>query len=764
MSYSYISTGGLTLSNNSICSYMESGNVLLGSFISSEVTSAFIRSEQFTWDIIQTIELDLNISWDVGSEKLYWYTVEGICKTGSGCTTIGVPTGSKGRIFSRTVAARSLSDLCFKLKTLYLNYPVDWPITKILRYNKPVYLEDVDYVDNQNSYNLLENNNLVKGNSESVDVLSNQNVIVSTPYPDSFTLILPDSRKIVKHFENGILKSVDIVESNGLTKKYRENSVATITAVPSSLVSINYKIAQQLNSLNLNDNTAVEQQYCHIPECLAFCINEDLLVEIGCATNFTDAFYDYVGSGTIEISGNIIVNDVNQNNSSGMLTLSGSSLYAKNIFTYISAGNLQLGSSPIVISSKWKYTPLNTSLDLNGKSNTEAKNLNYKSSGTISLSGSIVNKFSYRFLIKNARLRLSGRSSTGYEKHFNYTFSGGFEVGSNSTYNCTNYTHVVSSGLILNGEFEIKSNRRNYVFSSGLILSGNHLLKHRCLPSGSLTLNNSSLCSVKTSSLSGGILRLSASSLIKSSNFTYTPIGSFILGGSFDTNIINELDLMVDIGSDINLLTYEPVLPELYGSSADSFSFENGIVTNYDCGCGSIPVKLYLNNNIAVSSILKTYLKRNNLFLSNDIDLTYNDVGKSWRHNAYFNSIDSSERWMIIYEWSCSELDSLNVWNLSISISRQLNGIKKITNLSFLFDQTDPCNNEKIDFNFNFNTNTKNIISPNGLNILKYIIKDDIGLFKDKDWLTTSLLKIKLSETQSNNNVTKKDIYSIFPN
>lgn len=763
MSYSYVSTGGLLLSNNSICSYMESGNVLLNSFISSEISSAFIKSEQFTWDVIQTIELNLSVSWDVGSEKLYWYTVEGICKPNSGCATTGIPSGSKGRIFSRTVAARNLSDLCFKLKTLYLNYPVDWPVTKILRYKKPVYLEDVDYTDNLNSYNLLENNNVVKTDLESVDVLSNEDVLASTPYPDNFTLILPDSRKIVKHFESGILKSVDIVEPNGSVKKYRENSVATITAVPSSLISINYKIQQQIENLNLDDNTAVLQQYCHIPECLAFCINEDLLIEIGCTTNFTDAFYDYIGSGTIQLSGNIIVNDVNQNNSSGTLIISGSSLYSKNVFNYVPFGTFQLGSSPIIVSSKWKYVPLDANLDLSGNSVTVAKNLNYQSYGILSLSGNIINKFSYKFLIKNARLRLSGTSIVDYEKHFRYVPSNGLQIGAGATYNCSNYNFIVSSGLILSGNFETKSNRRNYVVNSGLDVSGNYLLKYRYLPSSVLLLASSSLCTFKTKSLSGGVLRLGENALIKSSNFSYSSGGSFALGNSFDTNITNELDLMVDIGANINLLTYEPVLPELYGTNADPFTFENGLVVNYDCGCGSIPVKLYLNNNITNSSILKTYLKRNNLTLSNDIDLTYNDVGKSWRYNAYLNSVNNSEKWMVVYEWSCSELDSLNVWNLSISISRKLNGIKKITNLSFLFDQTDPCNNEKIDFNFNFNTNTKNIVSPIGLNILKYIIKDDIGLFKDKEWLNTSLLKIKLSETQSVNSVPKKDIFSIFP-
>jgi hypothetical protein len=243
------------------------------------------------------------------------------------------------------------------------------------------------------------------------------------------------------------------------------------------------------------------------------------------------------------------------------------------------------------------------------------------------------------------------------------------------------------------------------------------------------------------------------------------PIGGLVLNGSFETNIFNDLNLMIDIGSNVNLLTFEPILPEVYDdTTAESFTYDNGVVINYDCGCGSIPVKLYLNNNITTSGLLKSYLNRNNLSLSDDIELTYNVIGKSWRHNAYLNSVDNSEKWIIIYEWTCDELDSVNVWNFSISISRQLNGNKKNSKLMFLFDKTDPCNNEKIEFNFNFNTNIKNIVSPNGLNVLKYIVKDDIGLFKDKDWLNTSLLKIQISESQNTSSIVKKDIFSIFPN
>ena len=763
----FSSSGGLTLGGTSLtetfATYVKSGGALINTYLSSQYGSSFIYSLDFSWNVIQSIELDLDFSWDIGNEGLYWYTVEGICKVSSGCKTTGVPQGSKGRIFSRTLAARNLTDLCFKLKTLYLNYPVDWPITKILRYKKPVYLDSINYVDDSNSYNLLENNDLVRTTIASVDTISNYELTNTIEYPDKFTLILPDSRKIVKNFDNGVLTSVDIIDVNGLTKNYRENTVATITAVPSSLMSINYKIEQQIKSLNLDDNSGVLQQYCHIPECLAFCVNEDLLIEIGCTTDFTDAFYDYVAEGGLILSGRSIIDDVNLINFNGGFTLSGSALYTKNSFKYIPSGNLTLGSSPLVVFTAWRYLPLNTSLVLSGSALTVAENLSYESAGYMTLSGSILFNSSYKFIIKNPILSLSGTANCNYEKTFNYFASGGLTLGSSFGYNSNRYKYFFNDGLYLSGNSLISADRRNYTFTSELTLSGSYLSGYKYSGSGSLILGDNFYYIPRNTVIAGGLLFLGSTAVVSSTNFNYVPEGRLILGGSFDTNIFNDLDLMVNIGSNIDLLTFEPILPELYDTDADSFTYENGFVTNYDCGCGSIPVKLYLNNNITTSGLLKTYLNRNNLSLSNDIELTYNVIGKSWRHNAYLNSVDNLDKWIIIYEWTCDVLDSVNVWNFSISVSRQLNGKKKNTNLILLFDKTDPCNNEKIDFNFNFNTNVKNIVSPNGLNVLKYIVKDDIGLFKDKDWLNTSLLKVKISESQNVNSVIKKDIFSIFP-
>lgn len=826
MNFSYISTGNLILSSNLIYEidydyYLHGnlsiqgealydltmidlivGDVKLDPYFSSLVNYSFIFELNSSWNVEKTIEYDLDFTWDVGNQSLYWYTVEGICKVNSGCHTTGIPSGHTGRIYSRTVAAKNLVDLCFKLNSLNLNYPIDWPVTKIIRYKKPVYIDTIKYVDDLNNYNLLENNSIVKTTNNSSETYINDDVVSTVEYFDKYTILLPDYRKVVKLFKDGILIKVEIVEIDGSVKTYNENTVAIIKAIPSSLISINYKIAKQIKSLDINDNSGVLQEYCHIPECLSLCVNEDLMVNIGCVTSFTDGFYDYTASGAINLTGQAIYDNVNNINFNGGLTLSGSSISLVNNYNYLSSGLLTLGSSPLITSIIWKYSSLNNSLIISGNSICIGKNLHYISRGSLVLSGALKDKLSLKFLIKNPKLILSIKSDYSYVKNFKYTFNGSFSLQSNFTFNSNAYTFGVNSGLILTNNFLVKSNRRNYQMDYGFVISGitsigqlltlgygnfgsensiilaglsthetelnvtSSLLGLRYITTGSVVLSGNSNASLRLHHYtSNGGLLLGSQSLIKSTNFTYSSSGSLFLSGSSDTNIINDLNLIVNIGCQTSLIAYEPILPEIYGNASGdtSFTFVNGFVANSNCGCNPIPVTLYLNNNITTFNLLKLFLNRNNLNLSNDIELHYNVVGKSWRNNVHFSSIDKLEEWNIVYEWSCDNLDSLNVWNFSILISRRVNSQSKITKFSFLFDQSDPCNNESINFNFNFNTNTNNIVYPTGLNLLKFIVKDDIGFFKDKQWQNNSLLKIKISENQNIVAYKKKDIFSIFP-
>lgn len=762
-SYGNLSFGGIALIPTQIVPIV--GDVRLDPYFSSLVNYSFIFELNSSWNIQKTIEYGLDFTWDIGNQSLYWYTVEGICKVSSGCHTTGIPSGSAGRIYSRTVAAKNLVDLCFKLNSLNLNYPIDWPVTKIIRYKKPVYIDTIKYVDDLNNYNLLENNSIVKTTNNSSETYVNDDVVSTVEYFDKYTILLPDYRKVVKLFKDGVLIKVEIVEIDGSVKTYNENTVAIIKAVPSSLININYKIAKQIKSLDINDNSGVLQEYCHIPECLSLCVNEDLMVNIGCVTSFTDGFYDYTASGMINLTGSSIYDNINEINFNGGLILNGSSMCLVNNHKYLSSGLLSLGSSSLIESTAWKYFPLNNSLIISGNSICIGKNLHYISHGSLVLSGALKDKLSLKFLIKNPKLILSIKSDYSYIKNFKYTFTGSLLLESTFRFNSNAYTFGVNSGLILTNNFLVKSNRRNYQMNSGLILSSNYLLKLKYLSNGLITLSNSSNAILNLNNSSNGGLLLGSQSLIKSTNFNYSSSGSLFLSGSSDTNIINDLNLIVDIGCQTSLIAYEPILPEIYGNSSGdtSFTFVNGFVANSNCGCNPVPVTLYLNNNITTFNLLKLFLNRNNLNLSNDIELHYSVVGKSWRNNVHFSSIDKLEEWNIVYEWSCDNLDSLNVWNFSILISRRLNNQTKITKFTFLFDQSDPCNNESINFSFNFNTNTNNIVYPTGLNLLKFIVKDDIGFFKDKQWQNNSLLKIKISENQNIVTYKKKDIFSIFP-
>lgn len=764
-----VAIGNLILGGTSNYSYNKDfyiSNANLNPYVTSSYQTSFISSFNITWNVERIIEKDLTFIWDIGEESLHWYTVEGICKKNSGCKTTGIPETSIGRIYSRTLAAKNLSDLCFKLNSLNINYPVDWPVTKILRSKKPVYTDTIDYENDGNNYKLIEGNQVVKTTSDKVETYYYNDLKQSKEYDGKFTLILPDSRKIIKNFENGILTSVSVVEVDNAVKKYNQDSISLIKSIPSSLISINYQISRQIDSLGLNDNTMVEQQYCHIPECLQYCIDEDLLVNIGCQTVFTDGFYEILTSGNLNLSGQAICINNNAPSANGGLILSGSSLSNYNYFAhyYDMSGGLGIGGNSLIKYFKWNFTSSNSSIYLSGQSLVVAQNLSYKASGYLSLNGTPIIKRSIKYLINSPRLYLTGSVDSGL-KAYKYSSTGGFLIYGTIPYVSNAFKYDINSGLTISGTFIVKSDKRYYTPNSGLVLSGACKLGFHNKPVGGFTLSGQSTSKYKLNIIGFGNLNLSGIALTKSTNFKFAGSGILTLGSSSTTNIIDDTNLIINMASQSSLSVFETVFPEIYGSQeAIALSSENDLINYYDCGCAPLPIKMYLENNLNNSNILKLFMNRNNLSFSNNLVLTYNVNGNSWRNTNYFNGINGNEKWLIMYEWYCDTFNSMNVWNFSITINRYLNNNKYITKLSCLFDKTDPCNNDKIDFYFIYDTNNKNLTYPKGLVLVKSDIKDEIGLFQDAQWLKSPYLKVKITESEYITTTNKKDIYSIFPN
>ena len=115
--------------------YTATGSISISSSTDFVADSAY--DADFSWTIEGVAAKDLDSSWSVGSGEYYWYRVEGVCEKIS-CDNNGVKyDGCKG-VFLTTVAARSVSELCEKLKAPSNTPSVVTKIKSIKKYSRPV--------------------------------------------------------------------------------------------------------------------------------------------------------------------------------------------------------------------------------------------------------------------------------------------------------------------------------------------------------------------------------------------------------------------------------------------------------------------------------------------------------------------------------------------------------------------------------------------------------------------------------------------------
>jgi hypothetical protein len=754
---SYISFGSLILSGDSLSRFsVKNQEVLyLNLFNNSVVNNNFIVNLDFSWNITVLIDFDLQFKWDIGDQSLNWYTIEGLCIKNKGCKTTGIPADSDGSIYTRIVAAKNVSDLCYKLNSLYLNYPVDWPIIRILRSKKPVYTTDVDYNPSNYIVKKLDNNSIVKDNGVTFNGYN-----TSFEYSDSFTSILPDGTQVVRVFDNGILKKVQIINSFG-TKNYYENTVAVLRAIPSSLITTNYDIVQQLSNLSVNDNSLEEVEYCHIPECLNFCIDYDFTINIGVSTKFSDSFYNYVSDGNLNLIG-YVESDLSKEVVGGTLIFTGSSDAYKNFYVIESNGGFILEGVSDVISDNLNYES-NGVIVFAGTSEVQSTSYWIKSIGSLNLIGDSSNKLSLIHNVKSGKLIIAGQSLFDKNLKFYYESNSGLYLNSSSE-SFIKHRYYDSGGVLnLNNSSNLSSTTWLFTPSGSIELYGNYKPHYKSYSSGGLLIGSSSNNLFNLFNNVTGQILLSGNTIVNESTaYSYKSSGFFTLSDTSNINLINDLNLQVEIGVTSYLSSYEAVLPEVYDNTADNLSSSVEYVNNQSCGCNPIPSKLYLNHNLNDLSLFNLFLNRSNLSLDKIVSLVYS-TNAGWQNSFYYKN--NFESWKLTCEWNCVLFNNANTWKFSLLFNRKNNISNLNTKLIYNFESLDPCNNDLIDFSFNINTNTKNLVYPSGVNLVSSLIKDDIGLFKDPEWINKNkyLLKFKISPTNTIKSLSKKDIFSIFP-
>lgn len=628
--------------------------------------------QDFAWNILTAVSLDIDSTWDIGNQVLRYYIVEGECQSPPTCDNTGFDFNDEkcdsGVRFFQTFAATDLSDLCDKMQAIFLNYPIKWPIKRIRRFSRPVYLDDSTTAD-------------------------------------------------------------------------------------------------------LDCNSLEDQEFCHIPECFSFCLDEDLVVDIGAVVVVQDAFFNYVSDGGLILDGLGIIESP-EAVASGGITLSGDALAFLGVYQMVMGGGLLAEGETTQTSPDWHYDPAG-GLELAGEEASNASNFNTTADGGIELSGTHPDAhMTFRHTDVNVSLTLEG-DDTLSDVSYRYLPDGlGLTVEGSATVISSHYSYVASDGVVTGGEAGAKSPVWHYTVSGGINLSNPELFK--ALSEGGLTAAGDAITGIAI--VPDGGVTLGGETTQTSPDWHYTPDGSIMtLAGVADTSFILLGDYFVDVGADVELVLLEPQYPT--ETNLLPLTSQNAQI-NTSCACDPTPNRLQMSHNINATSQLKDFLFRNELSLPSQLNLIYNQRDNTWRSTRHFKGTGSNanEKWSILFEWICnlnpvSGIDEEDgpatpderYWKFSVLVKRDIDGNVRESRVLYTFPAESACDNNQLRFSFRINTNTKSVVAPTNLQVGDSIIYDGLGLFSGRDWQKKPNILINIFEQDLPSETPTVDIQPIFP-
>lgn len=243
---------------------------------------------------------------------------------------------------------------------------------------------------------------------------------------------------------------------------------------------------------------------------------------------------------------------------------------------------------------------------------------------------------------------------------------------------------------------------------------------------------------------------------IKKQNWAFSPEGSlFVLGqaeykgGSIRlTNELFIFDMQV-LETSIDFLN-DVHLGDAIGN----------VVTVNKCDCVDLSPVVYVSHNFAKDNIFAKFLVRNNLTISRNLILNYNEINDSWQHNLHYAGLSDDsvtmEYWDVVTELQCTlntggiQLGT-SIFKLSFqffrkNLNKQLYSDSRII-ISILPDSI--CNGiiSSLNYRIEFDTLLKiAVVSPNSI-IYQSSIFDDIGLFKSRAWIEDPNLILSVSQS-----------------
>lgn len=341
-------------------------------------------------------------------------------------------------------------------------------------------------------------------------------------------------------------------------------------------------------------NTLDEQEFCHIPECLDYCVDETITVPAVMSMSVIDFLESREMSGGFSLGGSSETNRNRRYNP---------------IFPVVPIS----GSASCVFALRPEGAG---SIVLSGSSSKTVSNIVLGCKGSAFVSGSSRSTSSSYYFSANGGLSFSGSGLARQIYELSLTHNPVLQTESGVSILTENGEELICSGNL--GIFSIGG-------SSESILSG------RFFTSGPIRIEG----------MSGDY--------ISPSRF-YRPSSGFALVGQAERNFEGLGTIVVESSLDMTSTDFASDFNDL--SSGSSLTISDATVIP-PCGCGPLGLSLVVRHNLSGSSVLNNFLNKNNKSLSSFVLMKYRASDASWRSNSYFSG--SNESLSILFSLACMD-------------------------------------------------------------------------------------------------------------
>lgn len=520
-------------------------------------------------------------------------------------------------------------------------------------------------------------------------------------------------------------------------------------------------------------NVMIDEDFCVIPECLDYCLDERLTTEfyVDIVVFAIDNLFLYEASGGFELGGEAslfepvtgdavltIAGEVDVQSSGHSfasdgigLELGGEATIQSDYFEYEGSGGFEVGGEVDVVSPFFTYVSDGDIIEAGGDILISGFVLSYDSFFVLLTLGGVVDLFASNLVFDSAlaELTVGGESSFAGDRvadgDVELEFSAEANtISPNHTFVSdgdgieTDITHAVGRDfeVLTNLEFVPTTVPFNVIFfgpaEAPLEIDG-----------------EADVVSPAYSWEGTGGFEIAGDAIVESSD-----LGLF----EVEMGIIESLTLLeVAFGVDLDL-------PEVSGTgSEDVFT---------DCGCNPSTRQLEFRHGLDNANVLAQFLSRNGFTLPTLFNLTFNERDSVWREAFSFVGSGATEgqneRWNILFEWRCDpDSDLQNRWVLSILV-RRLNLVTAEdfdTRLLFYFNTSLVCPFGAIGIGFSIDTSNPGqaFISGEFVSDVNNVFFDEIGLFLGEFWRANPGLPISVTVTTTPEEVNRFDISPIFP-